>query len=156
MKKIIPKLNHQNVRNAEQAKRMKLADENKLCPFCGEGLKVIHKNPILKKTKNFLFTQSAFPYEGTSHHFLILAKKHITDPQKITGKMWAEIGDLMKYALRKYKILGGSLFFRFGEMHATGSSIDHVHFHVLSGNATEFDDEKTREPIRVKLGYRKI
>ena len=103
-----------------------------------------------------MLTESAFPYEGTSHHFMILTKKHITDPQKITGTMWSEIGSLMKYTTEKYKIPGGSMFFRFGEMHTNGSTIDHVHFHVLSGNATEIDKEETREAIRVKLGYKKI
>jgi diadenosine tetraphosphate (Ap4A) HIT family hydrolase len=134
---------------------MKKAVQEKLCPFCGNGLKVIHKKPILKKTANLFLTESAFPYEGTNHHYLVVSKKHITDPQKLSGKIWSELGLLVKYTLKKFKIDGGSMLFRFGEMHKNGSTIDHVHFHIISGNGSELDAEEKREAIRVKLGYKK-
>lgn len=148
-------LNLNNVRSDEQKKRMETAISEKLCPFCGEGIKLIHKKPILKKTKNFLFTESAFPYDGTSHHFLILAKKHITNLQKVTSEMWIEIGMLVKYTEKKYKIEGGGIFLRFGDLQKNGSSIDHLHFHIISGNSSEVAREDKRESIKVKLGYKR-
>jgi diadenosine tetraphosphate (Ap4A) HIT family hydrolase len=149
------KLNISNARTPEQKRRMEKAISEKLCPFCGAGLKVIHKKLIIKKTTSLFLTESAFPYEGTSHHYLIVSKKHTVDLTKISSKVWGEVGTLTKFAIKKYKIDGGSMFLRFGEMHKNGSTIDHIHWHLISGNSSEKEKEENREAVRVKLGYKK-
>jgi diadenosine tetraphosphate (Ap4A) HIT family hydrolase len=145
----------QNSRGAEQTKRMELAERNKICPFCTQGLKEIHKLPIIKKTTNFFITKNAFPYDGTDHHFLIISKKHYTEISKIKTKEWGEIGSLFAFIAKKEKISGGGLFLRFGELGKNGSTIKHIHFHVISGNSDDMEPEHKRDPLKVKLGYKK-
>jgi diadenosine tetraphosphate (Ap4A) HIT family hydrolase len=145
----------QNSRVAEQTERMKIAEQKNICPFCPDGLKEIHKLPIIKKTANFFITKNAFPYEGTDYHYLIISKKHHTDISKIKSKEWGEIGSLCSYITKKEKISGGGVFLRFGDLGKNGSTIKHIHFHVISGNSDDSAPEHKREPLRVKLGFKK-
>lgn len=145
-----------NSRGKEQTNRMLLAEKLEVCPFCKEGLKKIHRLPILKKTSNFFVTKNAFPYEGTDHHFLIVTKKHISDISKIKPKDWQEIGNLTNWLIKNNKINGGGLFLRFGDLKKTGSTVSHLHWQIISGNSHDEVPEKKRESLKVKLGYKKI
>jgi len=144
--------NHNNVRNKEQIRRMNMAEENNLCPFCSEGLIKIHQQPILHEIDGIFITKSAFPYNGTSQHYMIIPKEHITDISKLTSKQWSAVGLLLQWVQDKYKLHSGGLFIRFGDMTKTGSSVAHLHFQVLSGTKSEKDTD--RESLKVKLGYK--
>ncbi len=152
----MPKLNHNNVRSEEQSDRMKLAEEIKLCPFCPEGIIKIHQKEILHQNENWLLTESAFPYEGTAHHYLLIPKKHLVNIAEIDAKSWADFGEIFKFAVEYKKIEGGGLFLRFGDMLKNGSSVEHLHFQLISGESSERESKENRESLRVKLGYRKI
>jgi len=148
-------LNIYNVRSDEQKERMEKADKEKLCPFCPEGLTKIHKLPIDKEIGGFFATKTAFPYEGTDQHYLIISKEHIVDQNKLTDTDWQDIGRVFKWIMDNSKITGGAMFWRFGDMKKNGSSVAHFHMQVISGNSSENDSEDTRESIKVKLGYKK-
>ena len=148
-------LNIYNVRSEDQRARMVKADKENLCPFCPDGLKKIHMLPIEKKVGNFFATKTAFPYEGTEHHYLIISKKHITKPTQLNSTDWQDIGKVFKWIIGKAKMTGGSMFLRFGDIKKNGSSVQHFHIQVLSGNSSENDSEDMREGIKVKLGYKK-
>jgi diadenosine tetraphosphate (Ap4A) HIT family hydrolase len=148
-------LNKYNVRNDEQMKRMEKAEANKICPFCPKGLKIIHKLPIEKTFGNFFATKTAFPYDGVQQHYLIISKKHLDDPAKLKSADWQDIGKCFNWVLKKTRITGGAMFWRFGDMQKNGSSIGHFHIQVLSGNSSEREPEDKRESIKVKLGYKK-
>lgn len=152
-KKVI--LNHSNIRSEIQAKRMRLAEETNLCPFCKEGLKKIHQKKILMRNKSWILTESAFPYEGTAQHYLILPIKHITKVSEISKKSWLDFGELFTKTIKMRKIKGGGIFMRFGEMTMNGSSVEHLHAQVLSGEVDENYPKENRESLRVKLGYKK-
>ncbi len=144
-----------NIRSDEQKTRMEKAAKENICPFCSEGLKVIHKLPIETDIGKFFITKSAFPYEGTEYHYLIISKEHITEPAQLSSEHWQDIGKSFNWVLENTKMTGGGMFLRFGDMKKNGSSVAHVHLHVISGNSGEFDPEETRESLKVKLGYKK-
>jgi diadenosine tetraphosphate (Ap4A) HIT family hydrolase len=148
-------LNKYNVRSEEQKIRMEEADKENICPFCPDGLKVIHRLPIEIEIGRFFVTKSAFPYEGTNYHYLIVSKEHITEPAQISGEDWQDIGKAFNWVLESAKMTGGGMFLRFGDMKKNGSSVAHVHLHVISGNSIESDPEEIRESLKVKLGYKK-
>lgn len=149
-------LNVHNSRTEEQKVRMEKAEKEALCPFCPDGLIEIHQKEILWSNDSWLVTESAFPYEGTEHHFLILSKKHISQITDLSPKDWADQGEAMQWLINTKKIDGGATFTRFGNMKKNGTSIEHFHVHVISGNADEDIDKSERESIKVKLGYKKI
>lgn len=147
-------LNKYNSRSQEQKLRMEKAENESICPFCPSGLKVIHKLPIEKSFGNFFATKTAFPYDGVDYQYLIISKKHIIKPGQIKLKDWQDIGKTFNWILKTTGMTGGSMFWRFGDMKKNGSSIQHFHMQVLSGNSSENESEDKRESIKVKLGYK--
>lgn len=101
------------------------------CPFCPENFKY-HKNPILKKTKNWLITRSSWPYKNTREHLIIIGKKHKTNFKELTIADFKEVMSLANWANKKFKIAGGGLTLRFGDTNYTGSSVAHLHFHLIT------------------------
>jgi diadenosine tetraphosphate (Ap4A) HIT family hydrolase len=148
-------LNIYNTRSDEQKTRMEKAEKENICPFCPVGLEKIHRLPIEKTIGNFFATKTAFPYDGTDHHYLIISKEHITEQSDITDTDWQDIGKIFRWIITENKMTGGSLFLRFGDMKKNGSSVAHYHIHVISGNSGEYDTENVRESIKVKLGYKR-
>ncbi len=148
-------LNIYNVRNEEQRLRMEKADKENICPFCPEGLVKIHKLPIEKDFGNFFATKTAFPYEGTECHYLIISKKHLSDPSQINETDWLDIWKVFTWIINNSKMSGGAMFWRFGDMKKNGSSVAHFHMQVLSGSSSEHEPEDLRESIKVKLGYKR-
>lgn len=101
------------------------------CPFCPENFKY-HKNPILKKTENWLITKSSWPYKNSKEHFLIINLKHKEKFAEIKLNDFNEIMLLVNWAIKKFKLKGGGLTLRFDNTNYTGSSVAHLHFHLIT------------------------
>jgi diadenosine tetraphosphate (Ap4A) HIT family hydrolase len=145
-------LNPNNARGDEQRRRMNIAADVQMCPFCPDGLIKIHQKPILKEMNGMFITESAFPYEGTNKHYLIIPKEHITNITMVTPENWIAVGGLMQWVEDIHDMHHGGLFVRFGDMSKTGSSVAHIHFQLLSG--TKSESEKIKKSLKVKLGYK--
>lgn len=100
------------------------------CPFCKENFKY-HKKSILKREKSWFITESSWPYKNTKWHFLIISEKHKEDFIQLTSLDFREVSKLIKWTIEKYKIKGGGLALRFGEAIYTGSTVNHLHFHLI-------------------------
>jgi diadenosine tetraphosphate (Ap4A) HIT family hydrolase len=100
------------------------------CPFCRENFKY-HKNPILKKTKSWFITKSSWPYENAEHHFLIISEKHKENFKDLTLKDFKEVKNIVNWTVKKFKLKGGGLTLRFGNSDHTGSTVNHLHFHLI-------------------------
>lgn len=101
------------------------------CPFCPENFKY-HKNPILKNTKNWIITKSSWPYKNTREHIILIPKKHKENFKELSINDFKEIISLVNWANKKFKIAGGGLTLRFGNTDYTGSSVAHLHFHLIT------------------------
>lgn len=141
-----------NSRSEQQFNKMCEAEELNLCPFCSKGLKKIHKLPIEKETTDFFVTKNAFPYEGTLAHYLIIPKKHLKYISELNSDMWIQIGELFNWLTEKPNTQSGGFFIRFGDLHRTGSSIEHLHFQVISGSKS--DTSENKKSLKIKFGYK--
>lgn len=100
------------------------------CPFCPENFKY-HKKSIFKKTENWFVTDNSWPYKNSKHHFLLIGKKHKEEFSQLKLSDFKEIAKLGNWIVNKYKIKGGGLMLRFGDTAYTGSTVCHLHFHLI-------------------------
>lgn len=144
-------LNHENARTEEQKALMARIEADGVCPFCAEHFKKYHPKPILKETEYWFVTENMSPYEGTTHHFLFVYKPaHITKPEAMVSNALDDLYALLAWTTTTYRISGGSFFMRFGDTAYNGSSVEHLHAHLISGEIAR-DGAKA---IRVKLGWK--
>jgi ATP adenylyltransferase len=142
-------LDLENARTPEQKKLMEKIIADGVCPFCSEHFKNYHPKPVLKETDYWFFTENISPYEGTKYHFIFVYKPgHIETPVELQTEAIVDLFALVTSAIDEYKIPGGSFFMRFGEGRYTGGSVQHLHAHLLMGDA----DAEGHAPVRVKLG----
>lgn len=142
-------LNLSNARTPEQVALMEKIIADGVCPFCAEHFRKYHPKPILKETEYWFFTENMSPYAGTKHHFIFVYKPaHITKPTELSAEASADLFALIQAATEEYQFPGGALFMRFGDTRYNGSSVEHLHAHLLMGD----HDAPGHEPVRVKLG----
>ncbi len=125
--------------------------EEKICPFCEHNLLRHHPKPILFKNKHWISTANAWPYEGTRHHFLLIARRHVEYVEKLTAEEWKALGLAQRRLTRKYKLPASSLFIRSGDTRYTGATVNHLHAQLLLG-AKQRPDSKLITPL---LGFGK-
>ncbi len=143
-----------NARDDLQRARMEQSEQKKVCIFCEEGLKEIHKLPILQENKTFLVTDNAFPYPGTSHHVLIIPKQHILSILEINTESWSDLKEMIEWVVKERNIEGASLFLRFGNTKFTCSSLSHLHFQILVGDSHQDEPREDRETLLVPLAWK--
>ncbi len=100
------------------------------CPFCPENFRW-HRKPVLRKTGNWVITKASWPYKNSRLHFLIIGKKHKENFPKLALEDFMQISSLLRWAIRKFKILGGGIALRFGDTAYTGATVKHLHFHLV-------------------------
>lgn len=132
-------VNKQNARKGEYRRVIEEIDGIGKCPFCPNNF-IYHKEPILRRRGGWFLTKNSWPYKYTSHHLVIIGKKHKENLSDLTGKDFQDVLVLAKWAIKEYNIQGGALAMRFGNTNLTGASVAHIHFHILSPKR----DKKTR------------
>lgn len=138
-------LNHDQARTQEQKELMKKIEQDGVCPFCAEHFKTYHPKPVLKETDYWFVSTNMSPYEGTKHHFLFVYKpSHARSLIDLTSEAYADLLTLMQTIEKEYALEGGSFFMRFGDGKRTGSSVEHLHAHLIVRDGEQF--------VRVKLG----
>lgn len=146
-------LDHKEARTDEQKALMAKIEADGVCPFCEAHFRQYHPKPILKETASWFVTENMSPYEGTTQHYIFVYKPaHITLPSDLTPESRIELFDLVDWVIATYNIPGGSFFMRFGEGGYNGSSVEHLHGHLISGVAKGDDTEG----LKVKLSYKKV
>ncbi len=128
MKRKFVNLNFAKSKNYKNV--LKIIEKTGKCPFCKENFKY-HKKSILKREKNWFITESSWPYENTKWHFLIISEKHKEDFIQLTSLDFREVSKLIKWTIKEYKIKGGAFGLRFGDAIYTGSTVNHLHFHLI-------------------------
>lgn len=142
----------EHARGEKQLEIMKRIQEDGVCPFCSENFLKYHTEPIIKETENWILTNNYDRYEGAIHHFLFVYKPaHINSPSKILPEARVELFDLVDEMCKLHNIEGGSVLMRFGDGKINGSSVEHLHVHLVVGDSKN----NGGEPLKVKLGYKK-
>lgn len=143
-------VNLKHARTDFQRDVMKRIKKDKVCPFCEEHFLKYHTKPIIKRGKHWILTENFQPYEGTKHHLLAVARKHVTSFTKLSPAAHTELLHLFKLEAEKRGIKGGALFMRFGDTDFTGGSVEHLHAQLIAGAKRG----AAREGIPVYLGYK--
>lgn len=142
-------LNMENARTPEQVALMEQIKKDGVCPFCAEHFTKYHPKPIIKETDSWFLTENMSPYKNTKHHFLFVYKKaHIRFPSEIDAEARIDLFNLVDEVVKDYHIEGGAFFMRFGDTRYNGSSVEHLHAHIVVGDI----DNEGYEPVRVKMG----
>lgn len=101
-----------------------------ICPFCPKTF-LWHPWPILHRLNDWFITRSGWPYANAEHHFLIIGNRHITATTDLTARDYSQIHEIVSWACNKFNLSGYGLLSRSGDMHRTGSSVQHLHFHLI-------------------------
>jgi len=142
---------HNNARTKEQQELMQQIEADGVCSFCYEHMAKYHPDPIIRENDSWLLTTNMSPYKGTKHHFFFVYKpSHKINPSDMTREESADLFELVSWVTQEHNIIGGSFFMRFGEAGWNGSSVEHLHAHLIVG---EKQSDNT-EALRVKLGYK--
>ena len=144
-------LNFKHVRVNKQREQMEQIKKDGVCPFCIEHFTKYHEAPIEREGDWWILSKNDFPYSGTSIHYILVYKRHITQPSDINPDAWVEFGEHLSFLNKKYAKDGGSIFMRFGNTDYTGASIDHIHAQFIVGGSHSNEVEK----LKVSLGYKK-
>lgn len=142
-------VNLTHARTPEQVKVMTQIQKDGVCPFCEKYFTKYHPKKIIKKTKHWFFTENMSPYEGTKFHFLLVCRRHLTLPGGLKIQESIDLFSLIKWATKKFKIIGGSILIRFGDPNMTGGSVNHLHAHIIVGQPKN----KKSQSLKVKVGY---
>ena len=147
-------VNFEHAREEEQRNRMRRAFESGECPFCEKNLDKYHQTPIERQGTYWSITKNAFPYKGTRIHYLAIYRpKHISHVREMDPEAMLELHEHIRTLSDIHAIEGGVFFMRFGDTNYNGSSIEHLHVQILSGEAKVGD--KDIDGLMVKLGYKK-
>jgi ATP adenylyltransferase len=144
---------HVNLNHSRAGRYQRLLEKierDGVCPFCSPYLKRYHRPPIIRRTAHWLLTTNQTPYRGLKHHWLLISRDHLNDIKDLTPDHWRELGRLLTWLTKKYRVPGGSLFIRFGDTDYTGGSVAHLHAHLVVGGRRR----KNRE-INIRLAYKK-
>ena len=142
-------LNSKHARTDEQFALMKKIERDGVCPFCKEHFLTYHPKPIIKETDWWFVTENINPYKNTKLHYIFVYKReHITLPTEMSGEAAQDLFSSINWVIEKNKLIGGSVFMRFGDTDYTGSSVNHLHAHLIVGDI----ENPNYERIRVKLG----
>jgi ATP adenylyltransferase len=150
MKEKTKHINIAHGRKGAYTELLKKIEEDGVCPFCVPYLKKYHTEPILKTTKYWTLTYNQNPYDGSKIHLLLIAKRHIIKLSDINKDESIDLINLIKWSEKKYKIPGGTFLMRFGDTDYTGSSVCHLHAHIISGGKRIKDKE-----LKVRVAYKK-
>jgi diadenosine tetraphosphate (Ap4A) HIT family hydrolase len=142
-------LNHREARTEEQKRLMAQIEQDGVCPFCAAHFTNYHPKPIIFETDSWFVTTNMSPYEGTKYHFLFVYKPaHIASIVELPIEGWNDLHACVHRVVTEHHITGGSFFMRFGDTRYTGSSVEHLHAHLIVGDI----DNPDHHPVRVKLG----
>ena len=148
------RMRNDNVRQKEQLGRMKqLAKEGK-CFFCKKNYLTVKASPSIYQSYYWYIKKNDFPYIGSTHHYLIVYKKHITKPTHLNKVAWLELLKTIGWLEKHTRVKGYSVFVRSGDMRYTGATIDHLHFHFIAGGPKKKNGE-IKDNILVTLGHKK-
>lgn len=127
-----------NIKNARGRKPLeellqKIIDDGK-DPFDPEYIAQYHPHPILKIYNYWFVTQSAHPYPGASHHFLVISRTYVELLKELPLGASTELNVILDDINEKYQIEGGALYMRYGNTDLTGATVKRLHGHILAAD----------------------
>lgn len=126
-------------RTEEYRKQLAEIQATGVCPFCPDNFKW-HPHRVWRNTRYWRLTPIRENYPNAKLHLLIIVNRHVTHISDLLIEEWADLRDLITWACSKHKIDGGGLAMRFGPTEMTGSSVAHLHAHLIVPETNEETD----------------
>jgi len=140
-------VNLANARNEAQRATMERIVQNAECPFCPDNLEKYHTQEILRQGEHWLLTPNQWPYENTDTHLIAIPKYHVEKLSDLRVGSFDELLEHMKWAEQEYHINSGAVAMRFGDTKRNGSSVKHLHMHLIVPSADKPADAHVRFKI---------
>jgi diadenosine tetraphosphate (Ap4A) HIT family hydrolase len=140
-------------RSDEQRMKMERLASERVCLFCKAHL-VEKNNPVEYDNGGWSVAKNDFPYPGSVISMLLISNRHVASPDELTAGEWMRFGDAIAWLNHNYNIKGASLLMRYGEMEFNGSSIQHLHAHVVVGIKHDPSDPG-QESLKIRIGTKK-
>lgn len=137
MKKEKPLFNMVHARVESQKTRMEECTRLDICPFCWNNLNEWHDAPVEVFGTFWAITANDHPYDGARHHYLAIARDHISSILELPPGAATELMSLFSELCLLKNIPGATIVMRTGEMSYTGATIFHLHAHIVSGASRE-------------------
>ena len=144
-----PQVDRNHARYADQLEVLDTIITDGVCPFCIESLRKYHKLPIIKTGDHWLLTKNQWPYEHTKFHYLTIANQHMRSTDDMPRGMFEELGYFVRLVNEIEQTNSGVLAMRYGDMSLTGSSVDHLHAHVIQAYSS--DELKDGESVKFRM-----
>lgn len=139
-----------NFRHQEQLADMQALERAGICIFCPEHLTTDPDHPVLHETAHWVVTTNKYPYAGARLHLLLVPRAHVEDLLDLTPAARAEYWDVLEWVRDTYGLTFYCIGSRNGDGRYTGSSIAHVHVHVVVGDV----DDPEHQGVRFKMSDR--
>lgn len=106
-----------------------LLEPRRFCLFC--NLELVKEQPVAAHG-GWLAKKSDFPYPNTKQHFILFPTRHVMHECELTEADATDQHRLMRQLCEEFGINGGATFGRFGDPRYNGSSVPHMHAHLLT------------------------
>jgi diadenosine tetraphosphate (Ap4A) HIT family hydrolase len=135
-------------RSDEQRRYMEELAAAGICIFCPEHVGQHHPEPVERSGEHWYVTRNAFPYAGTTAHYLIVPHLHVASFGELPDAAGAELWSMKRWLLDKLAPAATATVERSGDMRLNGSSVAHLHTHFV---ALESDPAET---VRFRVSAR--
>ena len=136
-----------NARTDEQLADMRRLEADGVCLFCPE---ILADQKIVHRAEHWTVTPNKFPYAGTRLHLLLVPDEHVADILDLSPEAQADFWSVLAWVREEYQLTYYGLGSRNGDFEYTGSTISHVHVHVLVGDV----ENPEHKPVRMKFSSR--
>jgi ATP adenylyltransferase len=131
-------------RSKAQVENMKQLAEAGRCFMCYENLITYENNRIEFETDHWIVTPNAYPYEHTTLHLLVIARRHVKTMTDLTHEERADLGEAIAQVEERFKLDSYAFGLRSGDFRYNGASVEHLHGHVVVGKRELEGFEKVR------------
>lgn len=139
--------NRSNARVAAQKKRMESLEARGICAFCRENLESETTSPIELETEHWVVKANDYPYDHTKHHILLIPKVHKSTVADLPTEVQADFMPTVAKVEKRYKFDSFAVAFRSGDITKNGSTVEHLHAHIIVGDT----DDPNHQPVRFKV-----
>lgn len=137
-----------NSRTDEQLAKMRRLERDKVCLFCPKYLDA--EQPVEYSTDHWSVTHNRYPYVGTKLHLLLVPREHVRDMAELADDAWLDLKAVLVWVRHKYGLEFYGFGVRNGTFQFTGSTVEHLHAHVMVGDV----DDPEHTPVRFKFSSR--
>src|ERR1700749_1327153 len=95
------------------------------CFMCYENLVKYENNRIEFETDHWIITLNAYPYEHTSLHVLIIARRHAKTMSDLTNEERADLAEAIVRIEKHWKLDSYAFGLRSGDFRFNGASVEH-------------------------------